>query len=94
MKSICSRRDSSRRTPRAHRDAMRISSTVIDEDVDEEEDVLTKPGGLSASSLRTSVRSCTALARRYALGSRARRVCSPLAGGTARIGLDTLSERF
>ena len=28
---------------------MRISSTVIDEDVDEEEDVLTKPGGLSAS---------------------------------------------
>ena len=38
---------------------MRISSTVTDEDVDEEEDVLTKPGGLSASSLRTSVRSCS-----------------------------------
>ena len=59
---------------------MRISSTVTDEDVDEEEDVLTKPGGLSASSLRTSVRSCSP--SRWEPRAPRCVLCSPLGRGS------------
>ena len=34
--SVCSRRDSSRRTPRVHRDAVRTLRTVVDEVADED----------------------------------------------------------
>jgi len=36
VKSVCSRRDSSRRTPRVHRDAVRTLRTVVDEVADED----------------------------------------------------------
>ena len=36
VKSNCSRRDSSRRTPRARRDAVRTLRTVVDEVADED----------------------------------------------------------